>query len=100
MSILGKKKLTPQNPDMSRQALLWMHPEALIRFMTSKRWVIQDGYLPEDAQFHHVYFDNNRQVFAIIVTSQDFKSLKLGDPIPELPPVTFKWWNHEDGAVE
>jgi len=95
--MIGRKK--NQAPDPSRQALLWMHPEALFRFMVSKRWVIQDGHLPDDVTFHHVYYDERRQVFACVVTSNSFKSLKAGQPLPELPPITFKWWNHEDGAV-
>ena len=100
MSILGRSKDIHKTPDMSRQALLWMHPEAMVRFMTSKRWVIQEGNLPEDAQFHHVYYDSNRQVFAVVLTSNTFKSLKLGEKIPELPPVSFRWWNPKDGVPE
>jgi len=100
MSILGRSKDIHKTPDMSRQALLWMHPEAMVRFMTSKRWVIQEGHLPEDAQFHHVYYDSNRQVFAMVLTSKEFKSLKLGEKIPELPPVSFRWWNPKDGVPE
>lgn len=98
--MIGKKKLKSQNPDMSRQALLWLHPEALFRFMTSKRWVVQEGHLPEDVQFHHVFYDSRRQVFAVVVTSSTFKSLKLGEEIPELPPITFRWWNHDDGEIK
>lgn len=98
MSILGKKKR--ENNDNSRQALIWMHPEALVHFMTSRRWVIQEGHLPADTKFHHVYYDQNRQVFAIVVISSEFKQVKMGDPLPELPPITFKWWNTEDGAIE
>lgn len=100
MSILGRSKDIHKTPDMSRQALLWMHPEAMVRFMTSKRWVIQEGHLPEDTQFHHVYYDSNRQVFAMVLTSKEFKSLKLGEKIPELPPVSFRWWNPKDGAPD
>ena len=100
MSILGRSKDIHKTPDMSRQALLWMHPEAMVRFMTSKRWVIQEGHLPEDAQFHHVYYDSSRQVFAMVLTSKDFKSLKLGEKMPELPPVSFRWWNPKDGVPE
>lgn len=99
MSILGNK-LKNKTPDNSRQALLWMHPTALVHFMTSKRWVIQEGHLPADIEFHHVYYDSNRQVFAIVCTSSEFKSLKMGDKIPELPPVSFKWWNPKDGVPE
>lgn len=97
MSILGKKK--PAAVDPSRQALIWMHPEALVRFMTSKRWVINQGHLPEDAAFHHAYYDQQRQVFAVVVTSNSFKQLKVAQPIPELEPIEFKWWNHEDGEM-
>ena len=100
MSILGRSKDINKTPDMSRQALLWMHPEAMIRFMTSKRWVIQEGHLPEDTQFHHVYYDSARQVFAMVLTSKEFKSLKLGEKIPELPPVSFRWWNPKDGVPD
>lgn len=100
MSIIGRKKDMVKTPDMSRQALLWMHPEALVHFMTSRRCVIQEGHLPDDVKFHHVYYDSNRQVFAMVLTSNTFRSLKLGEKIPELPPVTFKWWNSDDGAIE
>ena len=97
MSLFKKK---PEQNNVSRQALIWMHPEALVRFMTSGRWVIQEGHLPEDAQFHHAYYDQQRQVFAVVVTSSEFKQLKVGQSIPELKPITFKWWNHGDGIVE
>jgi hypothetical protein len=99
MSILGNRS-KDKTPDSSRQALLWMHPSALVHFMTSKRWVIQEGHLPEDVQFHHVYYDSSRQVFAIVCTSNEFKSLKLGAKIPELPPISFKWWNPKDGVPD
>lgn len=99
MSILGRSKDVHKTPDMSRQALLWMHPEALVHFMTSSRWVIMEGSLPEDVQFHHVYYDSNRQVFGIVVTSKTFKPLKMGQQIPELPPIQFKWWKPEDGEI-
>lgn len=99
MSILSKKKGSGEM-DLSRQALIWLHPEALLRFMTSKRWVIQEGHLPEDTKFHHVYYDQQKQVFALVVISNDFKQLKVGQPIPELPPMSFRWWNHEDGEMK
>lgn len=97
---LFNEKRPPAQVDPSRQALIWMHPEALIRFMTSQRWVINSGHLPEDTQFHHVYYDAQRQVFAIVVISNSFKELKVGHPIPELKPINFKWWQHSDGIVE
>jgi hypothetical protein len=97
--MLGKKK-TSGDLDMSRQALIWLHPEALLRFMTSSRFVINEGHLPEDTTFHHVYYDQNRQVFALVVISKEFKQLKLGAPIPELKPISFRWWKPEDGIVE
>lgn len=94
------KKSEDGNMDMSRQAMIWMHPEALVHFMTSSRFVINEGHLPEDVQFHHVYYDQNRQVFALVVISKEFKQVKLGSPIPELKPVSFRWWNNTDGIVE
>lgn len=97
MSIFKKK--TEQN-DVSRQALIWIHPEALVHFMTSSRFVINEGHLPEDTQFHHVYYDQQRQVFALVVISKEFKQLKVGQPIPELKPISFRWWNSKDGIVE
>lgn len=97
MSIFSKDK--SGTIDQSRQALMWMHPEALVRFMTSKRWVINEGHLPEDTQFHHCYYDQQRQVFAVVMISNSFKQVKLGQPLPELDPVSFRWWNHDDGAV-
>ena len=97
MSLLSRKKQGPL--DQSRQAVMWMHPEALLRFMTSARWVINKGHLPEDAQFHHAYYDQNRQVFAVVIISNSFKQAKLGQPLPELDPIEFRWWNHNDGEV-
>jgi hypothetical protein len=86
---------------MSRQAILWMHPTSLLRFMTSKRWVILEGALPPDVQFHHVYWDAQRQVWAVICTSMEFKEVKLGQPLPEIPPVSFRFWNpKKDGELE
>lgn len=99
MSILTRNKQA-EHPDMSRQALIWLHPEALFRFMTARRWVIQEGHLPDDVQFHHVFYDQQRQVFGLVVTSKTFKQVKLGSPLPELPPITFKWWNPSDGEIE
>lgn len=98
MGIFDKKK--DENTDMSRQALIWMHPEALLRFMTSKRWVIQENTLPEDAKFHHSFFDPQRQVFGIVVSSKEFKQVKLGEPLPELDPITFRFWNSSDGEIK
>lgn len=98
MGIFGKKDGTPI--DVSRQSLIWVHPEALTKFMTSSRWVITEGHLPEDVAFHHVYYDQQRQVFAMVLLSSTFKQLKVGEPLPELPPIKFKWWNEGDGAVE
>lgn len=97
--MIGRKK-KQEGPETSRQKLLWMHPEALVRFMTSSRWAIQEGALPEDARFHHVYFDQNRQVFAIVVTSNTFEPVLAGQPIPELPQISFRWWQPKDGVVE
>jgi hypothetical protein len=96
--MFGKK--ADGNIDMSRQALIWLHPEALLHFMTSSRFVINEGHLPEDVVFHHVYFDQNRQVFALVCISSTFKQVKLGSPIPELKPISFRWWNQKDGIVE
>lgn len=80
-----------------RQKLLWMHPQALIQFMKSLRWVITDGHLPQDAEFHHVYWDPSRQVWAVVVTSETFPPVLAGHQIPELPQVTFR---HFDPSVD
>ncbi len=85
--------------DPSRKAVLWMHPDALLKFMTSNRWVITEGHLPEDTQFHHVYYDSRRMVFGLVCSSNNFKEVKLGEELPELPPVTFRWWNQGDGEI-
>ncbi len=85
--------------DQSRQAVAWMHPEALVRFMTSRRWVINEGSLPEDAVIHHCYYDQQRQVFGVVLISSTFKQVKIGDSLPELPPITFRWWNAKDGEM-
>jgi hypothetical protein len=85
----------------SRLAILWMHPEAILRFMTSFRWVVQKGQLPEDVKFQSVYWDPERNVWAVVCKSKDFKSLKMGEPIPELPPVAFRWYNPDkDGPIQ
>ena len=86
--------------DQSKQAVIWLHPQALVAFMTSQRWVIKEGQLPEDVQYHHVYFDQERNVFGLVVLSNSFKSLKVGEKRPELPPITFKWWNPKDGEIK
>ncbi len=97
--MIGKKK-QPASLDQSRQALIWLHPQALFAFMTSKRWVVNDGHLPPDVQLHHVYYDPQRQVFAVVLLSKEFKSLKMGEPLPELPPISFRYWNPGDGELQ
>lgn len=95
-----KKKISKSDL-LSRKALLWVHPQAVIRMMTSKRWVITEGNLPEDVQFDHIYWDPRRQVWAVVCISKYFKVLKMGEEIPELPPLTFRAYDAEkDGVVE
>lgn len=94
------KKDTPQSLQ-SRQALLWLHPTSLVTFMTSSRWVITEGSLPEDIAYSHVYWDPARQLWGIVCMSKEFKELKLGEPLPELPPVKFRYYNPgKDGIIE
>lgn len=95
-----RKKKTAESLD-SRLALLWMHPNALMMFMTSFRWVINKGQLPADVQFQSVYWDPARNVWAILCKSKDFKELKMGEKIPELPPIEFRWYNPDkDGPIQ
>ena len=97
----GKQKPSPDEDLSSRRAILWMHPSALLPLMTSQRWVILDGHLPEDVQFHHAFLDPHRNIFAIVCTSKEFKPVLAGQQPPELPPVKFKFYNpDEDGIIE
>ena len=98
--MLRKKKISDIDL-MSRQAILWMHPTALLPLMTSQRWVVNEGHLPEDVQFHSVFWDANRQVWGVICLSETFKQAIVGQPLPELEPVAFRYWNpSKDGAIE
>lgn len=95
------KKIKVKGNNDSRQAILWMHPTALVKFMTSGRWVINKGSLPDDVEYSHVYWDPNRQVWALVLKSSEFKELKMGDQLPELPPVEFRFYEpSKDGIVE
>lgn len=85
---------------LSRQAVMFMHPQVLLQFMTSAQWVIVENNLPKDIKFHHVYFDQQAQVFGLVCMSKEFKSLKLGAKLPEITPVKFRYWNPADGAIE
>lgn len=85
----------------SRLAVIWLHPSSLVRFMTSSRWVITEGHLPEDAQMSHVYWDPTRNVWGLVVMSSEFKELKVGQPMPEMPPISFRFYNPaKDGIIE
>lgn len=77
----------------SRQRVLWIHPTSLVSFMKSLRWVIVNNHLPADAQFHHAFYDPNRQVYGIVCISADWSPVFAGDPIPELPPIEFKYFD-------
>lgn len=94
-------KLNKEQDLQSRRAILWMHPTSMLKFMTSQRWIINSGHLPEDVTFHSVFWDTNRMVWGIVCQSKEFKTLKLGQPMPELPPVEFRYWSPEkDGLIE
>lgn len=97
--MLGKKNKNPKDLT-SRRAILWMHPQAVINMMKSNRWVVVENYLPEDATFHHVFYDSGRMVWGCVIQSADFKPVKIGEPMPELPQVVFKVWEPKDGVVQ
>ena len=93
--------MTTQEDLNSRQAVLWMHPSAIIPLMTSARWVITDGYLPEDIQYHSVFWEAQRQIWGVVCTSKTFKPVLVGQKLPELPQVVFKFYKPgEDGIIE
>ena len=99
--MLGKKKVDPQVDLQSRRAILWMDPTAILPLMTSHRWVIVEGTLPEDVTFHSVFWDQNRLVFGIICQSKTFDSLKLAEEMPHLPPVSFRYYDgKKDGVIK
>lgn len=99
--MIGRRKATSEADLQSRQAILWMHPSAILPFMTSQRWVILENHLPADVQFHHVFFDASRQVFGIVCISKDFKKILAGQAAPELPQIKFRYYNPDkDGAIE
>lgn len=98
--MFNSKKAAPKDL-VGRQALLWMHPTALVQFMTSSRWVVTEGHLPEDVQFHHVFWDPQRSVWGLVCLSKDFRLLKVGEKMPELTPLSFRWYNPDkDGIIE
>lgn len=98
---LRRQKLSPDEELSSRRAILWMHPSALLPFMTSARWVITQGHLPEDVKFHHTFLDPTRGIFAVVCTSSEFEPVLAGQAVPELPQVEFKFYNPEkDGIIE
>lgn len=102
MPLFDKKKKPIGNDDInSRQAVLWMHPSAILPFMTSQRWVITEGALPFDIQFHHVFFDNQKQIFGVVCISKSFDRLYVGQALPELPQVSFRFYDPvKDGIIE
>lgn len=92
--MFGKRKQKDVAADLnSRRAVLWMHPEAIVHFMVSDRWVINEGHFPEDVQFHSVFWDPKRMVWGVVLISKEFKPVKVGEDMPELPPVKFRWYN-------
>lgn len=96
--MLRRNKQTVEDLD-SRKAILWMHPQAVLNLMISNRWVVTENHLPDDVKFHHVFYDPTRQIWGVVVQSSTFKSLKLGEQMPELPQVVFKGWTPEEGAI-
>lgn len=91
MNLFNKKNLAISKA--ARQKVLWLHPTALTAFMKSLRWVIVDNHLPEDAEFHHVFWSPERQVWGCVITSMDFEPLYVGQQIPELPPIKYKFFD-------
>ena len=84
----------------SRRAVLWVHPQAILAFMTSERWVIVNGHLPSDVTYHSVFWDPMRNVWGVVCQSQSFKPVKLNQEMPVLPPVEFKNYNAgRDGVI-
>ena len=100
--MLGKGKTDSAPADIqSRRAMIWMHPQSLVAFMVSQRWVITKNHLPPDAKFDHVFYDPQRMVWGLVVISREFKPLKVGEPMPELKPIEFRWYNPaKDGVIE
>ncbi len=98
--MLGKKNKIAADIN-SRQKVLWLNPQALIVFMTARRWVINKNELPEDTKYHHVFWSPERNVWGLVVTSKEFKPILAGSPMPELPMMEFRYWNPEkDGPIE
>lgn len=91
--MLGLSKQEKADDLRSRQAVLWLAPSALTAFMKSLRWVIVKNHLPEDTQFHHVFWSPERQVWGLVVTSSRFKKVYIGQQIPELPMMEFKYFD-------
>ncbi len=84
-----------------RFAVLYLAPQTLVAFMSSQRWVITKGYLPDDVVFHHVYYLPERQLWGAVCQSAEFKQVLRGAPLPELPPVEFRYYNPvKDGIIE
>lgn len=99
--MIGLHKKGEPSDLQSRQAILWMHPSALIPLMTSARWVITEGHLPVDTQYHHVFWDSGKQIWGVVCISKEFKVVKMAQQLPELPQVKFKFYAPgKDGIIE
>ena len=96
-----RHKATSEEDLNSREAVLWMHPTAIVPFMTSQRWVINEGHLPEDVKYHSVFWEPTRNIWGVVCTSKEFKPVLVGQKMPELPQVTFRFYNpSKDGIIE
>lgn len=49
-----------------------------------------DGFLPQDVKFRSVHFDDLYQSFNILIESESFDEVPIGNQIPFLGNLTFK----------
>jgi len=92
--MFGKHKEKIAEPTLqSRQKVMWLHPTSLIAFMKSLRWVIVNNHLPADAAYHHMFWDPQRQVYGVVCVSSEWPPVFIGQTVPELPPVEFRFFD-------
>lgn len=71
-----------------RLRILRVSAPALAFVLTEGTYTVEDGALPRDAQIVDVQWDFASLTLQLVVRSDSFSPVLLGEPIPELMPVT------------
>ena len=77
----------------TRKKIMYLDPATLIHYVKGGKFEILNPSLPDDTQFMSAYWSDYHQSFGLIVQSQTFSQVQLGEIIPELEqPLLFKTW--------